>query len=185
MNARPDFDADSAKIFLLSRVTEQAQAEQIALSDFEKQVLGFEEAIASPVDFAAMEKFEEQSDAQAFEAKIVRLVKKAYARDKRINGDAAWGRALRSLRGRDFYLLLMIERAGINVPRPSFWRSTKPSAVALYASLAVIAVLGAAIAFTELGARWLHSDTSRFVFYVSWLALLLVIGEMARRVQFK
>ena len=43
----------------------------------------------------------------------------------------------------------------------------------------------ALIAFTELGARWLQSDASHFVFYVFWVALLFGIGEITRRVEFK
>ena len=184
-NTRLNSEADDAKIFLLSRVTEEAQTEQVALTDFEMQVLGFEEAIASPADLAAMEKFDQQNDSDAFEAKVARLVKKAYQRDKRINGGGQWHTALQAVRTRDFYLLMMIERAEIKVPRPSLWRSMKPSTLVLYAILVLMAAVGALIAFTELGARLLHSDASRFVFYVLWVALLFGIGEMTRRVQFK
>src|ERR1700743_3458307 len=108
MNTRAEFDANGAKIFLLSRVIEQAQEEEVVINDVERRVLGFEEAVAAPVDVEAMKKFEEQYDAQAFEAKVVRLIKRAYSRDKQINGEEQWNGALRALRDRDFYLLLMI-----------------------------------------------------------------------------
>ena len=58
------------EIFLLSRVTEQAQTDQVALSDLKRKCLGLRRQSRRLADLAAMEKSDQQNDSHAFEAKI-------------------------------------------------------------------------------------------------------------------
>jgi hypothetical protein len=67
-------------------------------------------------DFEANEKFEASYDTNGYEAKVTRLLRKAYEHDKR-NDDrkGEWQEALKTLSKEDFYGLVMVDQA--HIPR--------------------------------------------------------------------
>jgi len=106
----PSPAAESAKEFLISKVLEQADDDGIVLSELERRMLRFSEGTASEDDIEAAEQFENEHDSDAYEAKIARLLRRAYERDGQKN---RWHAAVRALRSEDWYILVMLQQAGI------------------------------------------------------------------------
>lgn len=116
--------AEQARQFLIRRVMEQASQEQVVLSPVEQRMLGFSESMDGEPDLDAAEEFEQQEDAAGFEKKISVLVRHAYKIDKQAGRDHEWKQALDTLRDSDFYLLVMVQQAGLRVPVS--WASALP-----------------------------------------------------------
>src|SRR5262245_50103346 len=72
----------AAKQFLVDKVIEQAATDGIQLSDFEKAMLGFTEPTATQAEIDAAAAFEEEYDSDEYEAKITKLVSRAFQRDQ-------------------------------------------------------------------------------------------------------
>jgi|KBSMisStandDraft_5_1062788.scaffolds.fasta_scaffold156960_1 hypothetical protein len=108
-----EFTPDSAKQFLLSRLGEQAGHDGMALDEVERRMFLFSEAGGRP-DFEASEKFDSDYDAKAYESKVAKLLRRAYAHDKQSDdGKALWKAALKALSREDFYGLVMVDQAKI------------------------------------------------------------------------
>jgi hypothetical protein len=101
--------AESAKQFLISKVLRQADSDGVLLSDLEKRMLNFSEGSAL-ADIEAFEKFDSEYD---YEAKIARLLRRAYQHDAKLGQEHQWPDALRALRSEDWYILVMLQQAGI------------------------------------------------------------------------
>jgi hypothetical protein len=103
----------AAKQILLSKVSAQATHEGVALDEIEKRMLVFSES-PDNADFEAQEVFEKKYDSSDYESKVTKLLRKAYAHDKRTKeGKKEWTDALEALSREDFYGLVMIDQAGI------------------------------------------------------------------------
>src|SRR6202142_3086858 len=108
-----EFKCDSAKQFLLSRLSEQASQEGVALDEIERRMFLFSESSGRP-DLEANEKFEKDYDSTAYESKVTKLLGRVYANDKKNEADgASWKAALKTLAREDFYGLVMIDQARI------------------------------------------------------------------------
>jgi hypothetical protein len=106
--------SESAKQFLLVKVLEQATLDGVSLSDIEKRMFFFSETSQNPPDFEASEKFDAEYDDDSYETKIAQLLKRAYARDKKLpDGKSVWKEHLSALANEDFYGLVMVDQAGI------------------------------------------------------------------------
>ena len=105
--------AESAKHFLISKVLSQAEKDGIRLSDLEKRMLNFSEGSASADDIEAAENFDSGYDSDAYEAKIARLLRSAYLYDAKRGRRHQWQAALDALRNEDWYILVMLQQAGI------------------------------------------------------------------------
>jgi hypothetical protein len=81
MNPLHAQEAATAKQFLIDKVIEQARADAVPLSAFEKAMLGFSEATATPEELAAAETLENEDDSKKYEAKVARLLRRAHNRD--------------------------------------------------------------------------------------------------------
>ncbi len=110
---------EPAKEFLISKVLRQADDDGIRLSDLERRMLSFSEGTASADDIAAAEQFENEYDSDAYEAKIAWLLRKAYKRDAKVGQRHRWEDSVRALRSEDWYILVMLQQAGIK--RPVGW----------------------------------------------------------------
>jgi hypothetical protein len=77
-----EFTSDSAKQFLLSKVTEQAASDGDALDEIERRMFLFSESSGSP-DFEAQERFDRGYAHKTYESKITKLLRRCYAHDKR------------------------------------------------------------------------------------------------------
>src|SRR5271166_6349232 len=96
------FTSDSAKRFLLSKLTEQAMQDGVVLDEIEKRMFLFSEA--SGADLDAQERFDKEYDSKTYESKVSKLIRRSYARESRTeDGKASWKAALKALSGQDFY----------------------------------------------------------------------------------
>jgi len=105
--------AQSAKEFLVSKVLQQADEDGIMLSQLERRMLSFSEGTASADDIEAAEQFDLEYDSDAYEAKIARLLRRAYQRDAKLGQEHLWHAAVRALRSEDWYIVVMLQQAGI------------------------------------------------------------------------
>jgi hypothetical protein len=105
--------AESAKQFLISKVLRQAVNDGVVLSDFEERMLSFSEGAASAADIETVANFASEYDSDAYEAKIARLLHRAYQHDAKLGQTHQWQDALNALRSEDWYILVMLQQAGI------------------------------------------------------------------------
>ena len=172
----------SSKQFLIDRIVDQARLEGISLNEIEMRMLKFTEAALRPKDLEAAEIFEREYDDQEYEKKVANLLRHAYERDKQSDCKAAWEEALSRVAGRDLYLNVMIEQAGLgHDPLAIFknWRfllyGAFPPAFCLIAAIVV--------ALSPWAARIVPSDLIRFLLAVCFLAApwLLLRGRFRRK----
>ena len=176
---------DSAKQFLLDRINEQASKDGVTLSEVEKRMFLFSELSSAP-DWEANEKFEAELDDAEYERKIAKLLRRAYAHDRKTS-ESTWREAMGALKREDFYGLVMVDQA--KIPRPKDYLSAK-SVFSSYDPvflLLEVAILG--VAFGVLSNR-IHSslfgsDNSRLVVVALLVALAWGIGKMYGRLQSK
>jgi len=105
-----------AKEFLISQIVEEAQRENIPLSEVERKMLYFTESGWTLPDIMKVnEDFDREYDQDEYEHKIAKLVTKT---DKRIRKGVRddydeWWAAIRFLEREDHYILVMIRLAGL------------------------------------------------------------------------
>ena len=164
----------SSKQFLIDRILDQAKLDGVQLTDIEIRMLGFAEATASAQDLEAAQTFERDVDDQEYEAKIARLIRRACERDKQNANLEPWNHALAQIAGRDLYLHVMLELAGIekNASTAIFldWHFI------LYGLLPpTLCLVGAvAIGLSPFGAKLIRNEALRFL-----IAVLLLIAPFA------
>jgi hypothetical protein len=113
-----------AKEFLISKIVEEGQRENVPLSEVERKMLYFTESGWSLPDIMQVnEDFDREYDQDEYEHKIAKLVRKA---DKRIRRDVRddydkWWAAIRFLEREDHYILVMIRLAELR-PRGDQFR---------------------------------------------------------------
>jgi hypothetical protein len=109
-----------AKEFLISQIVEEAQLENIPLSEVERKMLYFTESGWTLPDIMKVNQdFDCEYDQDEYEHKIAKLVRNA---DKRIRRGARddydkWWAAIRFLEREDHYILIMIRLAGLRPRR--------------------------------------------------------------------
>jgi len=143
----PSHPGESAKKFLISKVLSQAVSEGLVLSDFEKQMLDFSEGAASAADIEAVANFDCAYDSDAYEAKIARLLRTAYQHDVKLGQTHQWQDALNALRSEDWYILVMLQQAGIK--GDVGWDIT-----VLCICAAIETLIGLSYARGAIGLRW-------------------------------
>jgi hypothetical protein len=105
-----------AKEFLISKIVEEAQCENVPLSEVERKMLYFTESGWMLSDIMDVyEDFDREYDQSKYEKKIAKLVTKA---DKRIRKGSRddydkWWAAIRFLQREDHYISVMIRLAGL------------------------------------------------------------------------
>ena len=108
--------AREAKEFLISQIVEEAQRENISLSEVERKMLYFTESGWTLPDIMKVsEDFDREYDQDKYEQKIAKLVTKADKRIRKgVHGDYdKWWAAIRFLEREDHYILVMIRLAGL------------------------------------------------------------------------
>jgi len=102
--------AREAKDFLVQQTAEQAQLDDVQLSELEKRMMYFTESGEMPEDPIRLnDEFEAQYDTDTYEAKIAKLLQRAYERAGE-ESDATrkqFDIAIKCLRRGDHYLLVM------------------------------------------------------------------------------
>ena len=102
------------KRFFIDAILSQASRDDVPLSDNERWMLGFSESDPEfVVDPERLSAFESEISDQAFEAKVARLIRRAYDHDSEQDSQApaVYRDARESLSRGDHYLLVMIDEA--------------------------------------------------------------------------
>jgi len=105
-----------AKEFVISEIVEEAQRENIPLSEIERKILYFTESGWTLPDIMKVnEDFDRECDHDDFEHKIAKLVRKT---DRRLCNDSRedyerWWAAIRFLEREDHYISVMLRLAGL------------------------------------------------------------------------
>ena len=161
----------------------------IRLSEVEKAMLSFSEPTATSAEMAAAEAFEKEYDSDKNEAKIAKLIRRAYQRDKKLGYQDLWQRSLAALRHDDSYLLVMLEQAGIKIPgrgRALAATLLDKRTILTLGSMAVVGLAGFLFLIPLRGMKeplagdLVHSDLLRGVLFVLWIAMLWGIGHISR-----
>lgn len=104
-----------AKLFLASRIAEEAEREGVPLSEIERKVLYYSESGWTLPDMEEVsDAFRRGYDRRQFERRMARLIRRARTR---VRGDGRrefelWNRSIRELQGRDdHYLFSLIAAA--------------------------------------------------------------------------
>jgi hypothetical protein len=105
-----------AKEFLVSRIVEAANRENVSLSEVERKMLYFSETDWSLPDIMQVnEEFERDYDQDDYEKKIRDLVRNAAKHDRKESTDLydSWLEAIALLQKGDHYILVMIQAADL------------------------------------------------------------------------
>ena len=105
-----------AKEFLVSKIVEEAQRENVPLSDVERKMLYFTESGWTLPDIMKVsEDFDREYDQDEYEKKIAKLVTKADRRIRKGSRDDydRWWAAIRLLQREDHYITVMIRLAAL------------------------------------------------------------------------
>lgn len=157
------FSCDSAKLFLLSKLDEQASNDGVALDEIERRMFLFSES--GRPDFEANEKFEKDYGSNEYEVKVAKLLARSYARDKKTeDGKASWNAALKALSREDFYGLVMVDQAKIPRKNDAIWTVLLGMLPLVLVEIGLL-VVGSILVF----------EPSRFGLYLpEWFRLLLL-----------
>jgi hypothetical protein len=166
---------ESAKHFLLNKVVEQAASDNVVLSEIERRMFLFSEAMPNP-DWEANERFEAKYDESEYEKKIARLLRHAYTHDKKSGVDGAWRDCLKALKEEDFYGLVMVDQA--KIPRP---RTHLPDLDGFIFAEGTLIALAVGVFTNVIHLHLLSSDTVRLVVAVLLVIAAWGVGEADRR----
>jgi hypothetical protein len=170
----------SAKQFLSSKLSAQAAHDKVTLDEIEKRMFVFSESSVT-ADIEAMEVFDKNYDSGDYESKVTRLLRKAYAHDKRKKeGKREWSDALKTLSQEDFYGLVMIDQAGIPRSDEGLWQFELEWLPFEVIELAVI-VLGFLLVFRPSALGLSLPDWARWLAYPLFLWLFWYIGRVWSR----
>ena len=167
----------NAKEFLVDRIAAEADREGLPLSEIEKAMLAFSEAGATAEQLEKARSFERDCDDKEYEDRIARLARAVYDRDVASGRKAEWDEALDELASEDFYLMVMLEQAGI-VKMTSHLRLPDWRLLAGFAPALVCVTLAAAVAFLPLGSRIIPNDMLRLGVAVLLVLTPLVLGRL-------
>ena len=177
-----EFTSDSAKQFLLSKLTEQAVHDGAVLDETEKRMFLFSES-SGGTDLEAQQKFDADYDSKTYEAKITKLLRRSYARDKKTGDDKGyWTPALKALAKEDFYGLVMVDQAGISRSHEGLWQVELELLPFEMVELGVIAV-GFLLVFAPEALHLKLPDWARWLAYPLFVWLVWYIGRTFQRMQ--
>jgi hypothetical protein len=161
-----------AKEFLISRIVDEAQRENVLLSDVERKMLYFTESGWTLPDITAVcEEFDREYDQNKYEKKIARFIRRAdkHARKGSRDEYEAWWAAIRFLKREDHYISVMIGIAGL---RPA------GDQLRLFGTAFAIVICFLLVIFLSVS---YHVDLSKYVpsqdslaFYI-WAAVVCVV----------
>jgi len=157
--------AQRAKEFLISQVVEEAERENVPLSEVERKMLYFTETEETLPDiYEVNAQFDAEYDGAKYEKKIAGLLRNAFRREGKesVEGERQWKHAVSDLRKEDHYILVMVEQS--LQPPSDFWT------VAKWSSALFVCLLVAIILWRDLDDKgWIPS-------WVSHLSLRLVVA---------
>jgi hypothetical protein len=131
--------AQRAKEFLISRVVEEAQRENIPLSEVERKMLYFTETEETLPDiYEVNAQFDSAYDSTEYEEKIAALLRNAFRhiQNESVEAKRQWKQAVADLRKEDHYLLVMVDQSLL--PPSDFWTVAKWSSVLVVCGLVAV-----------------------------------------------
>jgi hypothetical protein len=115
----------AAKEFLVGRIAEEANRRHVDLSDTERKMLYFSETYDTLPDMMEVaQRFgDECQDDDKYEAKVRKLSRQAFERDRRDVPEYVqlWKEAVKRLKGEDHYLLVMLDVPGSGISKPKVY----------------------------------------------------------------
>jgi hypothetical protein len=167
-----EFLSDRAKAFLVDRVMDQAAREGTPLSDVERKMLTFSETIECDVDNVTLEAFE-KLDENEYEAKVAGLIKRAYTLDKKSGDGKVWTAALNALEDQDFYMLVMVDQAGLGPPMDLKLGLPSKHEILVTVAFIVVFLAGGYFIFFDFPNGW-----AKLVLFAVWALTLFGIGQI-------
>jgi hypothetical protein len=169
-----------AKEFLISEVVEEAQHQNVTLSEVERKMLYFTESGWTLPDIVKVnEDFDSEYDQDEYEQKIAKLVKEADRRIRKAAGDdyEKWWGAIRFLQREDHYISVMIRLAGLR-PRGDQLRLFV-AALGIVSVIAVWGFLSAKYNLTALSRENLEMFAGGFgaCLFLVYILVALVVGK--------
>jgi hypothetical protein len=136
--------AREAKEFLVSRIVDEAQRENVLLSEVERKMLYYSEGYWTLPDMSDVStEFDRDYDQMAYEKKIAGLVARAAKRARKESREeyAQWWAAIRRLKREDHYILVMVTRSGLRPPGDSLKLfATALGVIAVFMSATYVAI---------------------------------------------
>ncbi len=173
-----------AKRFLSNRIVDQAKRENVALSEIEISMLGFAELSATPKEREAAAIFERDYDDEQYETKIGALIQNVRKFDKESGKAAIWEQSLAALADEDMYLLVILQKAGIQDPKPTPWFLPDWKVLRAFMPTIILVAAGILVAFTPLGTKLVPNPILRLVVALCfWIAPLMVHKLMQESVE--
>jgi hypothetical protein len=178
--------ARAAKEFLVSQIVEEAERENVPLSDVERKMLYFSETAWTLPDIMDVnDQFARECDQATYEKKIASLIRNAVKRIRNENPVeyAAWREAIRVLRKEDHYILVMVDRAGVSAGSASGRRNVAVLIAIIFGVAIAIAALAVHFGLTapRTGTRYGHyvidprlNQIAGYI-YISFAALCLCV----------
>ncbi len=168
--------AREAKEFLVSNIVEEAQRENVVLSETERKMLFFSETGWTLPDMAAVsDEFDRSFGQNEYEKKVSRLIRSAYGRACKESSEQYdfWWEAVRLLRKEDHYLSVMIQRAGLRRrgDLPKLWATGTAIVAALVACIFLVLWLSEKykIGFGK------YAPTREGIGFYAWVAAIAVV----------
>jgi hypothetical protein len=118
--------AQRAKDFLISQIVEEAQRENVPLSEVERKMLYFTETEDTLPDiYEVNAQFNTEYDDAEYEKKIAGLLRNAFRRNRKesVEGERQWKRAVADLGKEDHYLNVMTDQSLRS--RSDFWPASE------------------------------------------------------------
>lgn len=170
--------------FLVGRIADQAKLDGLILSALELKTLSYCKETSTAEDIADAERFDAEYDVEEYEAKIAKLIRRCYDRDKAQGQSPAWNRALAALQDEeDRYLAVMVHRAGIEESSILWFIFDSLSVPGFIATIVVVST-GAILGFTHLGEKLFPNDFLRLGLLLSLAGVLWGIGTIEGRGRF-
>jgi hypothetical protein len=157
--------AQRAKEFLISQVVEEAQRENVSLSEVERKMLYFTETEETLPDiYEVNAQFDREYDGARYEKKIAGLLRNAFRRNGKesVEGERQWKHAVADLRKEDHYLLVMVDQS--QQPPSDFWTVAKWSS-ALFVFILVAITLWQYLDEKGWIPSWVSHLSPRLVLY--------------------
>jgi len=173
-----------AKEFIVSRIVDEAERNNVALTEVERKMLYFSETYPTlPEMMELAREFDANYDSDKYEEKIKRLAKLAFERDRKESPENArlWRNAIGLLQTEDHYILVMLDVPGPSKIRVSL--SWAREAKLLVEVLAVALVFWAAVAGAKWAGRSTHiriPDSIKSIAFVLLIALTCYLGYSHR-----
>jgi hypothetical protein len=112
--------AREAKEYLIDRIVAQASQDGVFLTDIERKMLYFTEGKGwtLPDMMQVNSEFDQTCDQHAYERKIGQIIRRIDDQPDSNRNHERWDKAVHLLRKEDHYLLVLIDEAFRNAPRP-------------------------------------------------------------------